>query len=199
MYGCPVCGVNMVGWFPGSLQHKIRLSPIEILILFGLNDRNLSGYALMESIAEETGGRIRLKSGTLYPALKRLSDKKKRNPPPIFYDADEKAYGLTAAGKKLLAAFPAHIDSALEAGQRYLTFIVKHGGKKHYKDMCDRMLEKDRPWAFPWVCSFDKELKTDKNEHLERLERLREQLTKRLERVDTQIAELKRGKKHGTS
>lgn len=181
----------MLGWFPGSLRRKIRLSPVEILILFGLNGRNLSGYALMEFIAEETSNRIRLKSGTLYPALKRLSAK---DPPLVYYDEKVKEFGITKAGQKLLTAFPEHIDSALETGEQYFTFIVKHSSRKHYKAMCDRMLEKDRPWAFPWVCSFDKELKTDKNEQLERLKRLREQLAKRLERVDQQIEELKGGK-----
>ncbi|MFX0113301.1 MAG: PadR family transcriptional regulator [Candidatus Hodarchaeota archaeon] len=186
----------MLGWFPGSLRRKIRLSPVEILILFGLNGRNQSGYALMESIAEETGGKIRLKSGTLYPALKRLA---RRDPPLIFYNTDSKEYNLTEAGRKLLAHFPEQIDSAFEVSEHYLTFIVKHGGPKHYKAMCDKMLANKRPWAFPWVCDFGKELKEDKEEQLIRLKQLREQLAKRLETVDQQIEDLKRGKNHGTS
>ncbi|MFQ5976574.1 MAG: PadR family transcriptional regulator [Candidatus Heimdallarchaeota archaeon] len=184
----------MLGWFPGSLRRKFRLSPVEILILFGLNGRNLSGYALMESIAEETSERIRLKSGTLYPALKRLT---RKNPPLVSYDKDAREYGLTDAGRQLLTYFPEQVDSAFEVSEQYLAFIVKHGGPKHYKAMCDRMLAKRRPWAFPWIWNFAKELKEDKDEQINRLARLREQLAKRLETVDQQIEDLKRGNNRG--
>jgi hypothetical protein len=151
----------------------------------------MSGYAFMESIAEETGNRIRLKSGTLYPALKRLA---KRSPPLISYNPNKKEYSLTDAGRQLLNRFPEQIDSALEASEHYLTFIVKHGGPKHYKAMCDQMFSKRRPWAFSWAWIIGKEITQSKDEHLQRLKRLREQLAERLEQVDKQIEELKGGK-----
>ncbi len=177
--------------YPGSLRHKKKLSPVEFLVLFGLNGRNLSGYALMESIAEETSGRIRLKGGTLYPALKRLS---KRD--LVYYDNEVKEYALTEAGRNFRAKFPEQLDSAFEASEKYIAFIVKRGGPKHFKAVCDQAMAKKHPWAFSWLCGMGNiinDYEESKKDHIKRLKRLREHLTKRIEKLDHQIEELNRG------
>jgi DNA-binding PadR family transcriptional regulator len=75
------------------------------LILSSLASGPLHGYAILQEIQSLTNGRVRLSTGTLYGALRRLLEegsirrfKEKQAP------RDRQAYELTAGGHQALAA-----------------------------------------------------------------------------------------------
>jgi DNA-binding PadR family transcriptional regulator len=89
------------------------------LILTALAGRSQHGYGIIIDVAEISGGRIRLRPGTLYTALERL-----RADELIGVDREEvvdgrlrRYYRLTPAGTRRLAAeaarLQAHADAAL--------------------------------------------------------------------------------------
>jgi DNA-binding PadR family transcriptional regulator len=79
------------------------LSETVFLILSSLAAGPRHGYAILQDVDELTSGRVRLSTGTLYGALKRLLDDgsirrfKEKEP-----ERDRQAYELTAAGHKIL-------------------------------------------------------------------------------------------------
>jgi DNA-binding PadR family transcriptional regulator len=74
-----------------------------LLILASLADKPRHGYALMKDIEELSGGRVRLSTGTLYGALRRLLE---NGWIERFEQQDtsreKQAYRLTAAGRRQL-------------------------------------------------------------------------------------------------
>ena len=74
-----------------------------MLILLSLADQPRHGYALMRDIEELSKGRVRLSTGTLYGALRRLLEDRwiERFEQPDT-SRDKQAYRLTAVGRKQL-------------------------------------------------------------------------------------------------
>ena len=74
-----------------------------MLILASLAEKPRHGYALLKDIEELSGGRVRLSTGTLYGALRRLLEDGWIE---RFEQADtareKQAYRLTAAGRRQL-------------------------------------------------------------------------------------------------
>ena len=81
------------------------LSETVFLILSSLAPVPRHGYAILQDVEFMTDGRVRLSTGTLYGALRRLLDGgsirrlKEQNP-----SRDRQVYELTAKGRKVLAA-----------------------------------------------------------------------------------------------
>jgi DNA-binding PadR family transcriptional regulator len=84
------------------MRHVVSrpISEPVLLILTSLADQPRHGYALMKDIEELSGGRVRLSTGTLYGALRRLLEDAWIE---RFEQADtsreKQAYRLTAAGR----------------------------------------------------------------------------------------------------
>jgi DNA-binding PadR family transcriptional regulator len=84
------------------MRHVVTrpISEPVLLILTSLADQPRHGYALMKDIEELSGGRVRLSTGTLYGALRRLLEDAWIE---RFEQADtsreKQAYRLTAAGR----------------------------------------------------------------------------------------------------
>ena len=76
-----------------------------LLILLSLADKPRHGYALMKDIETLSAGRVRMTTGTLYGALRRLLEDSWIE---RFYQADtsreKQAYRLTSVGRKQMAA-----------------------------------------------------------------------------------------------
>jgi DNA-binding PadR family transcriptional regulator len=53
---------------------RVTLREPSLFILTALAERPLHGYAVMKAVAELSGGRVRLRAGTLYAALDRLTE-----------------------------------------------------------------------------------------------------------------------------
>ena len=102
-----------------SLAHLLPLPPAWFHILIALADGDRHGYALMQEVAEESGGQIRLGPGTLYGALKRLLalglvQEGGRRPDAGLDDQRRRYYRLTALGKQAMAAEAARHASLVE-------------------------------------------------------------------------------------
>ena len=84
------------------MRHVVTrpISEPVLLILTSLADQPRHGYALMKDIEELSGGRVRLSTGALYGALRRLLEDAWIE---RFEQADtsreKQAYRLTAAGR----------------------------------------------------------------------------------------------------
>jgi len=74
-----------------------------LLILLSLANKPRHGYALMKDIEGLSGGRVRMSTGTLYGALRRLlEDEWIERFEQSDTSRDKQAYRLTAAGRRQL-------------------------------------------------------------------------------------------------
>ena len=81
------------------------LSETVFLILASLAAEPRHGYAILQDVEAMTAGRLRLSTGTLYGALRRLlEDGTIRRFKEATPTRDRQAYELTASGRKALAA-----------------------------------------------------------------------------------------------
>ena len=85
-----------------SSKRKPLSEPV-LLILTSLADEPRHGYALIKDIEDLSGGRVRLSTGTLYGAIRRLVEDGLIEP----FDQDDtsrdkQAYRLTGEGRKQL-------------------------------------------------------------------------------------------------
>jgi DNA-binding PadR family transcriptional regulator len=55
-------------------EHLLPLKPATYQVLLALDDESLHGYAIMQAVAEMSGGREAILPGTLYAALARMVD-----------------------------------------------------------------------------------------------------------------------------
>jgi DNA-binding PadR family transcriptional regulator len=90
-------------------ENFLPLTPAVFHLLLALADGERHGYAIMQEVAESTGGRIKMGPGTLYGTIKRLlvagliaeSDER---PDPKLDDERRRYYRLTALGQRVAKA-----------------------------------------------------------------------------------------------
>jgi len=85
--------------FEGSLP------PATFHILVALSDSDRHGYAIMQEVAQRTGGKTKLNPGTLYTTIQRLLDKDlivelRERPDADEDDERRRYYRLTPAGRR---------------------------------------------------------------------------------------------------
>ncbi|AEV88400.1 PadR family transcriptional regulator [Actinoplanes sp. SE50] len=101
---------------------NVPLREPTFLVLTALAAEPRHGYAVIEDVAQMTGGRLRLRAGTLYTALDRL-----RQDGLIEVDREEvvqsrlrRYYRLTGAGERTLAAETARLREQATIAERRL-------------------------------------------------------------------------------
>src|SRR4051794_33366933 len=57
-----------------DLTRLLPLPPAFFHILIALGDEDRHGYAIMQDVAERTGGSVRMSPGTLYGSIRRMLD-----------------------------------------------------------------------------------------------------------------------------
>lgn len=82
------------------------LTPAMFQVLLALGDGEKHGYAILKEVEEQTGGEVRLSTGTLYAIIKRLltegAIQECRNRPPVEEDDQRRRYyRLTATGRQV--------------------------------------------------------------------------------------------------
>ena len=99
----------------GSKERNARLGWVELHILLALGDADLHGYAIMQKVSHDTGGRIRLGAGTLYGAIKRLTAAGLIAVAPLRKTADQRrvCYRILAAGREALREELEHIGEVV--------------------------------------------------------------------------------------
>jgi DNA-binding PadR family transcriptional regulator len=89
-------------------SEALPLTEPTLLILLSLSPGPKHGYAILKEVETLSEGRVRLSTGTLYGALKRLLDAgwivRVDDPEPNSTDRERKAYILTDRGRNILQA-----------------------------------------------------------------------------------------------
>jgi DNA-binding PadR family transcriptional regulator len=90
-------------------ETMLPLTPAVLHILLALADGERHGYAIMQTVASNTDGQIRMGPGTLYGTIKRmiaadLIEESDERPDPKLDDERRRYYRLTPFGRKVLAA-----------------------------------------------------------------------------------------------
>jgi DNA-binding PadR family transcriptional regulator len=85
------------------------LTPAMFQVLLALGDGEKHGYAILKEVEQQTDGRVRLSTGTLYAIIKRLlidgSIQECRNRPPEEEDDQRRRYyRLTPSGCQVAVA-----------------------------------------------------------------------------------------------
>jgi DNA-binding PadR family transcriptional regulator len=100
-----------------SDRDSLESSPLSVQvfqILLSLVDDDLHGYAIIQDVAQRTGGELRLTASTLYAAVKRLLDngwiEELRQRPKTDDDARRRYYRLTPRGRQAARAEALRID-----------------------------------------------------------------------------------------
>jgi DNA-binding PadR family transcriptional regulator len=94
------------------------------LILLSVVDAPLHGYAIMKRVERLSAGRVRLSTGTLYGALKRLLDDRWIEPVASRPSSAKRTtrtrreYRLTGTGRKALAEEAQRLRSLAEAASK---------------------------------------------------------------------------------
>lgn len=106
----------------------ISLNEPSIYILLALSREPMSGYELTRSILAITKGRLEVKTGTMYPTLKKLLE---QNLVELVsekaQERNKKIYNITEVGKSLLQEEISRLKTKLEEIQ----FVMNHdqGGR----------------------------------------------------------------------
>jgi DNA-binding PadR family transcriptional regulator len=85
----------------------LPLPPAVFHILVALAEEDRHGYAIMQEVAERTGGKVRLGPGTLYGAVKRMLDDGlivELSERPVVDDERRRYYRMTKLGRRVAAA-----------------------------------------------------------------------------------------------
>lgn len=100
----------------------LPLTPAVFHILIALADGEAHGYAIMQEVAERSGGSVRLGPGTLYGAIGRLLDdgliqECDKRPDPEMDDERRRYYRLTNLGARVLALETERLEDLVRAAR----------------------------------------------------------------------------------
>jgi DNA-binding PadR family transcriptional regulator len=87
-------------------------------ILMALADDDRHGYAIIQDVADRTGGEVALSAGTLYRSIQRmleqgLIEELSERPAPELDDERRRYYRITALGRSVARAETARLTSLL--------------------------------------------------------------------------------------
>src|SRR5262245_2241497 len=100
----------------------LPLTPAMFEVLVSLADEDQHGYAILTQIADRTGARITLSTGTLYGIVKRLLAEgliveSRRRPPAANDDERRRYYRLTPFGRAVATAEARRLESMVAAAR----------------------------------------------------------------------------------
>jgi DNA-binding PadR family transcriptional regulator len=90
-------------------ENLLPLTPAVFHILLALSDAERHGYGIMKEVEQRTEGRVQLRPGTLYQALKRLLEagliaEAGEKVDPQFNAERRRYYRLNGLGRRVIAA-----------------------------------------------------------------------------------------------
>lgn len=106
-----------------STDEMLPLSPLSMEILVALAAGELHGYAIMQAVEGQTGGRIRPGAGTMYAALDRMltADLIREVTTAEDRAGRRRSYGITPFGRQVARAEARRLTALLElASERRL-------------------------------------------------------------------------------
>ncbi len=165
-----------------------KLSPIELLILLQLKKKPMYGYEIIKELKKIFEGVWEPKTGTIYPALRRLET---RGLIRTELKEDREHYLLTKDGEEAMRQNLSFIERQLDFTKKYYQCISWHLPSTLKEKIIKRMVERKHPlifWPFGFLHLID-EIEDEKTK-LELLKMIREFIKRRLEMIDSKIAEL---------
>ena len=104
------------------VESFLPLKPVEFLILMTVATAERHGYGIMRGIAERTGGSVRLEAGGLYRSIRRLLadgliTESARRPAADLDDERRRYYGLSALGRRVVAAEALRLRALVRAAE----------------------------------------------------------------------------------
>ena len=104
-----------------NIPSHLPLREPTFFILLSLSPRPKHGYAILKEVESLSEGRVKLSTGTLYGAIKRLLDRnwirRVDDPIPNSTDRKRKAYELTDQGRRVLNAEVARLQKLVSVAQ----------------------------------------------------------------------------------
>jgi DNA-binding PadR family transcriptional regulator len=100
-----------------ALEH-LPLSDAVLHILLCLADGPAHGYAILQEVEARSDGAVRMGTGTLYSAVKRLREAGIIEEQPAPGDARRRNYALTPLGRAVLRAETGRLESLLRIARR---------------------------------------------------------------------------------
>lgn len=100
-----------------------NLSPAAVSILLALKDGDKHGYAILQTVNEQSGGEVRLLPGTLYNLLKRMLEdgwiaELDERPDPALDDERRRYYRLSGLGEQVLRQEAVRMAGLVVAARR---------------------------------------------------------------------------------
>jgi len=120
---------------PASSQDLLPLSPPVFHILLSLSNEDRHGYGIMQDVAEQTGGALKMGPGTLYGCIKRMlaagliEESGERPDPSLGPGSGEERrryYSVTSLGRRTVRAEAQRMAEALQAARSKRVLV---GGK----------------------------------------------------------------------
>src|SRR3954451_7297244 len=107
---------------PSPPQELLPLTPPVFHILLALAPDERHGYAIMQDVAQQTGGALQLGPGTLYGCLKRmlaagLVEESGERPDPTLDDERRRYYRLTDLGRRGAVAEAQRLEELVNAAR----------------------------------------------------------------------------------
>ena len=92
-----------------EIEALLPLPAATFHILVALAGEDRHGYAIMQDVADRTGGELKLSAGTLYRSIQRMLDQgliaeRRQRPAPEHDDERRRYYGITAFGTAVARA-----------------------------------------------------------------------------------------------
>jgi DNA-binding PadR family transcriptional regulator len=110
------------------MDQILPLTPIVFHILLALTDGEKHGYGIMQTVAADTGGKVRIPIGSLYGAIQRMQalglieETDERPAPELDDDRRRHYYRVTGLGQRALSAEVQRLDSAVTLAKRKRIF-----------------------------------------------------------------------------
>lgn len=103
-------------------EGMLPLSPAVFHILLALADGERHGYSIMQEIAEQTGGNLRVGPTTLYRSIKQMLEgglitEVAERPDPALDDERRRYYRLTTFGQQVVSAEARRLEQALSVAR----------------------------------------------------------------------------------
>lgn len=167
-----------------------RLSRVEILVLAQLRRKPAHGYAILSGFEEQLGG-WKIKSGTLYPALRRLVHRGLIKGKKVLQEErpDAIEYQLTAKGQKILTHALQTLGNEMHKQDSFWYFLSDSTRGETTQILFDQVMENRSPIGFAYMkrsCS-----PTCSGKNLKFLTQYKEHLLEELDWVNKHLDELK--------
>ncbi len=106
-------------------EGAVALTPAMFQVLLALGNGEKHGYAILKEVEEQTGGEVRLSTGTLYAMIKRFLNEgiitECRNRPPVEEDDQRRRYyRLTPLGRQVATAEAERMERTIATARQKL-------------------------------------------------------------------------------